>query len=176
MELTGGRTAIVVPFTLPDALEGIRLDHVSNARLGVPAHVTLLFPFVSAAALEPADLQRAATVVGAATPFEVEFREAMSFDPGATEEGVVWLAPKPPDPFIALTNALARAFPGYLPYGGLHDEVIPHLTLANVDVDVPALVGAATASLPFSATIVTAVLLVEDDAGRWRIERELPFA
>ena len=176
MDTVGGRTAIVVPFTLPDALEAIRLNHVSNARLGVPAHVTLLFPFVPAAALEPANLEQAAAVVGAAASFQVEFREAMSFDPGPTQEGVVWLAPEPPGPFIALTNALTRAFPGYLPYGGLHDEVVPHLTLANVDVDVPALVRAATASLPFSALAGAAVLLAEDDSGRWRVARELPLA
>jgi 2'-5' RNA ligase len=175
MDQVGGRSAIVVPFALPDALEAIRRDHVDNARLGVPAHVTLLFPFIPAASIERADVERVATAISLTLAFDVEFREATSFDPIPTKEGVVWLAPEPADQFIAVTEALAVAFPGYEPYGGIHDTVIPHLTLANVDVDLPALISAARTELPFRRRVDAAALLVEDAAGRWRIAERLPL-
>ena len=175
MDQPGGRSAIVVPLALPESLEAIRQEHVANARLGVPAHVTLLFPFVPASSLQAVDVARAAGAIAGTAAFEVEFRAARTFDPGPTEEGAVWLAPDPPEPFIAMTEALVEAVPGYLPYGGIHDTVIPHLTLANLDVDLPALVAAARSGLPFSRRVVSAAVLVEDALGRWRIAHELPL-
>lgn len=169
----GGRSAIVVPVALPDALEAIRRDHVDNARLGVPAHVTLLFPFVPATSLDQGTIDRARAVIAASEAFDVEFADVMSFDPIPTKEGVVWLAPEPDAPFIATTEALAKAFPDYLPYGGIHETVIPHLTLANVDIDLTALISAAQAELPFRRRVDAAAMLVEDDAGRWRIAERL---
>ena len=175
MDRVGGRSAIVVPIELPAVLESLRLDHVDNARLGVPAHVTLLFPFVPAAAVDDAALGRARAAISRTPAFEVEFRDVTSFDPIPTNEGVVWLAPEPAAPFIELTEALAQAFPEYLPYGGLHDTVTPHLTLANVDVNVRTLIAAARPELPFRRPVDAAALLVEDDTGRWRIAERLPL-
>jgi 2'-5' RNA ligase len=175
MDRVGGRSAIVVPFALPQPLEAIRRDHVDNARLGVPAHVTLLFPFVPATSLDQGTIDRAGAVIAASEVFDVEFADVTSFDPIPTKEGVVWLAPEPAMPFIALTEALAEAFPGYLPYGGIHETVIPHLTLANVDIDLPALISVAQAELPFQRRVDAAAVLVEDDAGRWRIAERLPL-
>lgn len=175
MDQPGGRTAIVVPLALPESLEAIRQEHVAIARLGVPAHVTLLFPFVAAASLQSSDVVRAAGAIARTEAFDVELREARTFDPGPTEEGAIWLAPEPPEPFIEMTEALVAAFPGYLPYGGIHDTVIPHLTLANLDVDVPALVAAARPELPFARRVESAAVLIEDEAGRWRIGHELPL-
>ena len=175
MDQVGGRSAIVVPVDLPATLEAIRRDHVENAGLGVPAHVTVLFPFVPPAAMDDLALARTRSAIAETGGFDVEFRDVTSFDPIPTKEGVVWLAPEPPAPFIAMTEAVAAAFPGYRPYGGLHDTVIPHLTLANVDIDLPALVAAAQPQLPFRRRVDAAALLVEDDAGRWRIAERLPL-
>jgi 2'-5' RNA ligase len=169
----GTRSAIVVPIRLPTALEAIRLDHVDNARLGVPAHVTLLFPFVAPPALEPAVLVRLADTIARTPRFRVAFETLETFDAGPTEEGVAWLAPTPAAPFAAMTRALVDAFPGYLPYGGMHDEVIPHLTLANVAVDLATLRREVPARLPFRRTVNDAALLVEDAAGRWRVAARL---
>jgi 2'-5' RNA ligase len=173
VDRVGGRSALVVPFTLPEPLEAIRRDHVDNARLGVPAHVTLLFPFVPAASIEPADIERARASISLTPAFDVDFRRVTSFDPIPTKEGVVWLAPEPPAPFVALTEALASAFPDYLPYGGIHDTVVPHLTLANVDVDLATLIASARLELPFRRRADEAAMLVEDEAGRWRVAERL---
>jgi 2'-5' RNA ligase len=173
--MQGARSALVVPVALPTELEAIRLDHVDNARLGVPAHVTVLFPFVPALELVEADINRAAEVIARAPGFDVELRRAMTFDPTPSKEGVVWLAPEPSGPFVALTAALAAAFPAYPPYEGMHDTVVPHLTLANVDVDVPALVESSRPHLPFKRRIDSVALLAEDAFGRWQVARELPL-
>jgi 2'-5' RNA ligase len=45
---------------------------------------------------------------------------------------VVYAEPEPPEPFLAMTERLTARF-GFLPYGGVHDELIPHLTLAVGD-------------------------------------------
>ena len=175
MDRVGERSAIVVPIGLPAALEVIRRDHVDNARLGVPAHVTLLFPFVPAVSMTAADVDRAGAAIGRTASFDVALRDVTTFEPTPTKEGVVWLAPEPAAPFIAMTESLVAAFPGYLPYEGLYDTVIPHLTLANVDVDLPALVAAAAPELPFSRRVEAAAVLIEDASGRWRIDHELPL-
>ena len=167
-----------MPVRLPPALEAIRLEHVDNANLGVPAHVTLLFPFVPAAELDTAVIARIAEVVARTRAFDVELTEVASWEPGPTEEGVVWLPPMLAAPFVELTEALTAAFPEYPPYGGLHDEVIPHLTLANRGtrgqrLDIPAVEAAARPGLPFRRRVTTASLLVEDSVGRWRTRRRI---
>ena len=47
--------------------------------------------------------------------------------------GVLYLAPQPAAPFVALTEALVRAFPQYPPFGGAHEHIVPHLTVAQGD-------------------------------------------
>src|SRR4029453_6115329 len=44
---------------------------------------------------------------------------------------VLWLAPDPAEPFRALTTSVAAAFPEHPPYEGVHDDVVPHLTVGQ---------------------------------------------
>ena len=44
---------------------------------------------------------------------------------------MLYLAPRPDEPFRALTRAVCAAFPGYLPYGGAFADTIPHLTIGG---------------------------------------------
>ncbi|MDQ2846706.1 MAG: 2'-5' RNA ligase family protein [Actinomycetota bacterium] len=97
-----------------------------GAQLGVPAHVTVLFPFAPPALIGAADVQRAADVCRSHEPFEVTFGGTDWF-----EQAVLWAAPVDPGPFRALTAAFAAAFPAYPPYGGEFDDVVPHLTIAD---------------------------------------------
>jgi 2'-5' RNA ligase len=168
----GRRSAIVAPVRLPPALEAIRLDHVDNARLGVPAHVTLLFPFVPPPGIDADVLARAAAAVRRTPGFDVEFREVEAWAPDPTPEGVLWLPPTPAEPFRAMTDDLVAAFQDYLPYEGIHDDVIPHLTLANVRLHAVEVEGARS-HLPFGQRLEAAALLVESPLGRWRVARRL---
>ena len=175
MPFTGRQSAIIVPIRLPPALEVMRLDHVDNARLGVPAHVTLLFPFVPPTAIDDAVIERAAAAIRRTPAFDVDFDEVVVWEPDPTPEGVVWLPPEPTRPFVAMTEALLRAFPDHQPYGGIHDEVIPHLTLASVRLDVAAMEARTRPHLPFRWRVAAALLLIEGHLGRWRIGRRLPL-
>ncbi len=82
----------------------LRLDRV--AALGVPAHVTALFPFVSPAAIDQETLDRVADVAATQLPFRYTFSTTAWFG-----NEVLYLAPDDPTPFTRLTEALCKAFP-----------------------------------------------------------------
>jgi hypothetical protein len=92
-------------------------------------------------------------------------------------ERVVWLGPRDPAPFIALTNVVWTAFPSCPPYGGQYPGVIPHLTIG--DADSPQALQAAEASvrsfLPIEGTAAEVILMSGPGPGtpgarqgRWR--------
>jgi 2'-5' RNA ligase len=140
---------------------------------GVPAHVTVVYPFLPPDRLGPAELQRLGDAVRSVPAFAVSFTEVRWFD-----DAVVWLAPDPPDGFRALTDAVWGAFPECPPYGGEHDGSTPHLTIGH-DADAAdlAAAGAAVAArLPITAAVGAAHLLHGRPApGAWRTVAELPL-
>lgn len=171
--MTALRSAIVVPIRLPASLRTLMLRESESARLGVPAHVTLLFPFVPAPLIGRDVLVGIARLVEAAPAFDVAFEAVRRFEPGeGARNGVVWLAPEPVAPFLSLIDRLSTAFPDYPPYGGMFHEVIPHLTIAD---DAAARMHANEAEayrhLPFRLRVREIALLVEGVDGRWRTRR-----
>jgi len=156
------RTALIVAIPEAEAAVGaLRLTGDSSAALGVPAHVTILFPFADPAEVdEPA----IADVIASFPVFDFELDRVERF-----ENGIVWLHPEPSAPFAALTGAVWRRFPAYPPYEGAHDVVIPHLTVSEtpVDVDVP---------LPIRASAREVTLLEEAADGRWAVRRLFPLS
>jgi 2'-5' RNA ligase len=167
-------TAVVVAF--PEAspvvdgwLEQTSLDKPS---IGIPPHVTLLHPFVPVELADDAVVEELRRLFAATTQFAVTFREVRSWP------GMLYLAPEPPEPFTGLTESIAKRWPNYPPYEGIHETVIPHLTvaygddalLAEIDADV-------TPKLPIEAQVTEAVLLeeVEPDV-RWRKRARFPLA
>ena len=93
---------------------------------GVPAHVTVLFPFAPASLVDDALLTRLGELFADQPAFDVRFDRTAWFD-----ERVLFLAPVDPEPFIRLTAAAMEAFPEYPPYQGRHDGLTPHLTIGN---------------------------------------------
>jgi 2'-5' RNA ligase len=82
---------------------------------------------------------------------------------------VAWLAPDPDEPFRRLIAAIVARYPDYPPYEGIHDEVIPHLTVAEGDVELQDRVEAALAGrLPIAGEAREVALLAEDESGWWR--------
>jgi 2'-5' RNA ligase len=140
--------------------------------IGIPAHVTLLFPFLPPDQIGDEVLSELRALFAATTPFEVGFRESRRWP------RMVYLAPEPPEPFIGLTEEIVERWPDYPPYEGLHDSVIPHLTVAYGDdallAEVEADIGSA---LPIQAVVREATLLeeIEPDWGRWRTRAGFPL-
>lgn len=160
-------TALVV--LVPEAeplVAAYRLRHDPSAARGVPAHVTILYPFRSELD-DIADDDIAEVAVGV-TAFDVAFATVDQFP-----SGVVYLAPSPSEPFHRLIAAAMRMFPDCPPYSGTISDPVPHLTVADG-------VGGLTAAtldrtlrpgLPVTARIERLTLIGEDAADRWNVLR-----
>lgn len=96
------------------------------ASWGVPAHVTLLYPFAPPKSLNQNLVDTLANAITAVAAFDCRFATTRWF---GTE--ILWLAPEPDAPFRQLTAAIWAAFPQYPPYGGAYKDVVPHLTVAD---------------------------------------------
>ena len=128
---------------------------------GVPPHVTLLVP-------APPDVDGAGEALSSFDAFDVTFARFDRFT------GTLWLAPEPKEPFVAMTEALMRRFPDYLPYGGLFDEITPHLTVAQGD-NLGEVAAAVEPLLPLRSRASSVVLFEQLAPGRWRESAALPL-
>jgi len=165
------RSAVLV--TVPEAEPVVgewRRRYTLDAPAGIPAHVTILFPFVEPERLGDVEGRLAELVAGTAA-FDLTFARA------ARWPELLYLVPEPAEPFAALTRAVEREWPDQPPYGGAHETIVPHLTVAASDD--PALFDLIAADVEPQLPIVTRVreasLFVEDHAGRWREHGRLPF-
>jgi 2'-5' RNA ligase len=161
------RSAIVIPVELSASLEAARLSGDPVAALGVPAHITLLFPFLEPRVIDAATETALAAVIGRERAFEFTLVEVRSFPPGEASAGTVFLAPEPAAPFVRLTRAIWAHWPDHPPYGGAFDTVVPHLTLAEAASRQAEIEAIARADLPMRRRAEEAWLLVEGDGGRW---------
>ena len=163
MATTEPASAIVVRIRIPTALERLRARWDRAASDGVPAHVTILFPFLPSRRLSPAVRRELAVIAAATEPFGVRFARIERFP------GVVYAAPEPSGPFVRLTDAFAARFPEHRPYGGAFDTVVPHLTIAEApDAPLDDIVNEASAILPFEGRVRGLEVLVQDGEGQWR--------
>jgi 2'-5' RNA ligase len=148
----------------------LRLRHDPAAAKGVPAHVTILYPFAPASELTD-DVRRAvADLFRSRPPFEYRFEHVARFD-----DGTVYLAPDTPESFRGLTDAAASRWPGFPPYGGVFDDVIPHLTVGHrlgndADEVQEAAAEALRAQGPVTGRATEVVLMVAGSGGQWRID------
>ena len=136
------------------------------ARFGVPAHVTVLFPFRAPDEIDEATFETVSEVTRSASPFAVAFKEPASWP------GVVWLRPEPDDGFRALTEAMAAAFPDCPPYEGVYDDIVPHLTVGqNLDEHQQAEafqeMTDGLRAKPIELTVREVALYASDPAGEW---------
>jgi 2'-5' RNA ligase len=163
-------TAVVVRIALPPGLERLRRLHDPAAAVGVPPHVTLLFPFLPVARLGPDIRRDLAKIARGVAPFEVSFARVGRFP------GVVYLVPDPADTFASLTAAIWSKFAEYPPYRGAHSEVLPHLTLADApNGTLDAIAGESAHWLPFGQQVGALELLAQGADMRWRSRWRVPL-
>jgi 2'-5' RNA ligase len=167
---------LLVPATEPAVREHrARLD--ASARDGVPAHLTVLYPFLPPALIDDVVLTTLAALFAAFPAFAFTLDRV-----GWFAENVVWLGPRDEAPFRALTALAFEAFPSCAPYGGQHDDVVPHLTIGHQG-GAPALRAAADAvrpHLPVDAA-ATEITLMAGPApgtppGQWHQLAAFPLA
>jgi hypothetical protein len=153
------RTALIieVPEAEP-AIGALRLEHDPSSALGVPAHITILFPFA-----ETVDEAAVADLFARFRPFDFTLDRVERF-----EEGPVWLRPRPSAPFVDLTAAVVQRWPEYPPYEGEHDEIIPHLTVSMTPIDLDL-------ALPIAAHVAAVTLIEQGEDDRWTVVRRFPL-
>ena len=130
----------------------------------MPAHVTVIYPFMPAAELRDSDEKLIAATCRATASFDLSFATIARF------ENSVYLQAEPAAPVVGLVRALTRAFPEYPPYGGEFPEIIPHLTIAarpaRLDVAESELRETLAQSGPIRTTC-RELHLHENRSGRW---------
>jgi 2'-5' RNA ligase len=125
MATPGTESALIVEVPAAEpVVRRYRSELDANSSLGVPAHVTVLAPFLPVARLGAAEGDRLRRVFAAVTPFDFRLDRTGWF--GTT---VLWLGPEDPAPFRDLTDRVFAAFPDFPPFGGQFDDVVPHLTV-----------------------------------------------
>jgi 2'-5' RNA ligase len=164
------RSALIVAVPEAEPLVGHWRERYDNASLGVPAHVTLLFPFVPAEETDDALLATLRELFASQPAFSFSLTRVARFPE------VAWLAPEPAKPFRRLTELIFSRYPDYPPYEGIHDAVIPHLTVGVGDTALQDEIDAALAPrLPIEAEAREVTLLIEDGSGRWHARERFPL-
>jgi 2'-5' RNA ligase superfamily len=156
-------SAIIVPIPEVEPIVGrLRLQYDKAARLGVPAHITLLYPFLAPQAVGDATgvLEK---ICGSFSAFPFSFVEVRRFPATA------YLYPDRSERFTQITQTLMGMWPDCKPYGGAFPDLIPHLTVADqVDTTTLNTVEASLRDhLPIRCVAREVWLLVSDPAGLW---------
>ncbi|MEU4091531.1 2'-5' RNA ligase family protein [Streptomyces sp. NPDC026673] len=159
-----GQTGLIV--RIPEAEPAVRrwrerLD--PSAQAGVPAHVTVLFPFLDESRMEALVHSALADVLGGHQAFDLRFERCGRFPE------VLYLVPEPDAPLRRLTEAIADRWPEVPPYGGRFAEVVPHLTIAQSPEDavLAEIEADLSAMLPFTSHVASVELIVYDGV-EWR--------
>lgn len=171
MAFTRGQSAVIVPIPAAEPLvRRWRKQFDPAASAGMPAHVTVIYPFLNEEFLTCDVLDDLLQLVAGHPSFSVTFTRCGNFP------NVLYLAPDPEAPFRRLTQDLARRWPEAPPYGGRIRDSIPHLTVthgappgqvATAEIDM-------TTHLPLTARIEQAALITFDGTV-WSPRAALPL-
>ena len=135
------------------------------ARRNVPAHVTILYPFMSPAEVSAGVLEELAAIAGGVPCFDYRLAETGRFPVS------LYLAPRPDGSFAALTAAVYRAFPDFPPFAGKFSTVVPHVTVAHADdaqlCEIEIELRIALASGSGIRARCSEMVLIENSTGRW---------
>ncbi|MGH3321241.1 MAG: 2'-5' RNA ligase family protein [Streptosporangiaceae bacterium] len=134
---------------------------------GAPLHVTVMYPFLPAPQLD-GQVEDQVRDIAAGTPgFSFSLAHVDQFP------GVYYLAPSPADPFVTLTELVQEHWPQCQPYGGMFDQITPHVTVAFGETP-PADPALLQQRLPI-ACVATELWLIEQKAAGWRTRKRFPL-
>ena len=143
-----------------------------SARRNVPAHVTVLYPFVPPAQVDDDVLARLRDIARTVPCFDYRLARTKRF-PVA-----LYLDPDPGDSYAALTDSVFRAFPDYPPFEGKFETVVPHVTVAHGDepllceIEVELRIALPGAGI---AARCHELVLIENTSGRWEQMHVFPL-
>ena len=146
-----------------------------SAIRGMPAHVTLLYPFRHPDRLDAGTRAALRAYFSGRAPFRFRLAGLCGFP------GVLYLVPLPLEPFDALARGLWERFPDAPPYGGAVADPVPHLTVAqkppaeSLTRTSEELIARLGGALPILCEARAASLAVKR-AGRWSLAEQFPLA
>jgi 2'-5' RNA ligase len=169
--MSRSESALVVVVGEAEAVAGPFRDRYDpSAAAGMPAHITLLYPFKAADDVDDITRGKLRDCFARFEPVRFSLAAIKRF-PG----GVLYLAPEPDEPFRQLTLAIWNLFPQTPPYGGKWPGIIPHLSIAWL-ADEPRLTEVAAdfakasdGKLPIRAA-ASEIALMDKRSGRWNVE------
>lgn len=170
-------SALIVPMANTDpVVRPLRRAQGAVGDAGMPAHVTLLYPFLDPADIDASVRSALREMFAPTGPFDVTFERP------ARADGMLYLPPEPADAFVALHQQIRRTWPRLLPYGGRFGTAYaPHLSIAygeegRLDPDgvFGPLEAALKAHLPLHSHARAVWLVVRRD-GHWLHQGTFPL-
>jgi 2'-5' RNA ligase len=131
----------------------------------LPPHITVLYPFVPADAIDSALEAAIGDVLAGVAPFRFRLAGVSSFP------GVLYLEPRPVEPFRELTEAFCARWPEFPPYRGEFDEIVPHLTVSTGNVP-SGLIARLEPLLPIEANAREVWLMTKGADRRWTTRKK----
>lgn len=160
---SGVESALIVPVPAAEpAVDSWRQRLDPSCGWGIPAHITVTYPFLPPEEIDEAVVARLEDLFAPISAFGFRLESVEWFG-----EAVAWVRPEPAEPFRALTHLVATEWPQYPPYRGVHDEIVPHLTVCR---------GAAPAAMAAAAEAVAAQLPLPARADRILLMTGTPVA
>jgi 2'-5' RNA ligase len=148
-----------------------RLDPA--ARLGLGAHITLVYPFLDSGAIHPDTVERLRAIARAHAP------PSFRLDAVGTFPSTVWLRPTPAEAIAELASALETAFPERPRNGREFPVYVPHLSVArNVRGDCAAVVATLENRMRSCGPIACTcrqVHVMERASGQWSTRLSIPL-
>jgi 2'-5' RNA ligase len=162
-------TLVILVPAAEELVRSFRDRYDPAAKAGMPAHITLLYPFKPPDEIDGVVLDTLRQSFLRFPPFRFSLATINQF-PGET----LFLVPEPEDPFRELTLGIWGCYPETPPYRGRYSTVVPHLTVADrVGEQRLAEVArefaeASRGYLPIQ-TEAAEVALMDPRSGRWEI-------
>jgi len=157
---------VLVPEAEP-LVKPFRDRYDPSAAAGVPAHITLLYPFKHSDEVGKTVLDELGELFHRFAPFRFQLEPIRRFP-----DAVLYLAPQPDEQFRQLTLAIWDRYPELPPYGGKWPDLVPHLSVAwakdqhLLDCIADDFAHASQGRLPIQA-IATEVALMERRSDHW---------
>ena len=168
----GNESALIIPIPEVEPVVGpLRWQHDEAARLGVPAHITLLYPFCRPQEIG-GQIKSLQDLCAAIEAFPFSFTEVRRFPATA------YLHPDKSETFAQIIRMLVKTWPQYKPYEGAFLDTVPHLTVADrVDMEtLNEVEDSLRHQLPIECVAREICLLTRDDAGIWSTKSSFPLA
>ena len=165
-----GATALVVPFPEAEAVMGdFRRAHTPSGRDGMPAHATIIAPFIHASSISLPESATIRDTLRRFVAFDVSLEAFGCFE----HIGCLYLEPDPSEPFVGITEALLAIHPEIdYPPEGL--ENVPHVTVGGhlTEEQQQEIKRALAPHLPVHTRAKRVVLAERGEDGRW-FDREV---